>query len=99
MTTMVGCGGSRQSTSSWTCRTVQRIMSGNSPSYCGNCFPNTLAMKAAANNALYLNGPTFIADSGHLAQLGSFCRRRGREARQGEVGLVIGDEYPAFLDF
>jgi hypothetical protein len=34
-----------------------------------------------------------------LNQLGSFCRRMGREARQGEVGLVIGDEYLAFRDF
>jgi hypothetical protein len=26
-------------------------------------------------------------------------RRMGREAHQGEVGLVIGDEYLAFRDF
>jgi hypothetical protein len=43
--------------------------------------------------------PTDIADQGRLAQLGSFCRRMGREAHQGEVGLVIGDEYLAFRDF
>lgn len=40
-----------------------------------------------------------ITDSIRLARLGSFCRRMGREAHQGEVGLVIGDEYLAFRDF
>lgn len=34
-----------------------------------------------------------------LAELGAFCRRMGRETRQGEVGLVIGDEYFAIRDF
>ena len=34
-----------------------------------------------------------------LAELGSFCRRMGREAGQGEVGLVVGDEYFAIRDF
>ncbi len=43
--------------------------------------------------------PADIADADRLSQLGSFCRRLGREARQGEVGLVIGDEYLAFRDF
>lgn len=43
--------------------------------------------------------PADIADAGRLSRLGSFCRRLGREARQGEVGLVIGDEYLAFRDF
>ena len=33
------------------------------------------------------------------AKLGSFCRRMGREANQGEVGLVVGDEYFAIQDF
>ncbi len=40
-----------------------------------------------------------IADSDRLSHLGSFCRRMGREAHQGEIGLVIGDEYLAFRDF
>ena len=40
-----------------------------------------------------------VADPARLAQLGSFCRRMGREAHQGEIGLVIGDEYLAFRDF
>ena len=43
--------------------------------------------------------PADIADADRLSRLGSFCRRLGREARQGEVGLVIGDEYLAFRDF
>ena len=34
-----------------------------------------------------------------LAELASFCRRMGRDARQGEIGLVIGDEYLAIRDF
>ena len=43
--------------------------------------------------------PGDIADPDRLARLGSFCRRMGREDHQGEVGLVIGDEYLAFRDF
>ena len=40
-----------------------------------------------------------IEDSRKLAELGSFCKKMGREARQGEVGLIIGDEYFAIRDF
>ena len=43
--------------------------------------------------------PDAIHDPDRLSRLGSFCRRMGREAHQGEVGLVIGDEYLAFRDF
>ena len=43
--------------------------------------------------------PADIEDSGHLAELGRFCRTMGRDARQGEVGLVIGDEYFAIREF
>jgi hypothetical protein len=43
--------------------------------------------------------PADIAAADRLSQLGSFCRRMGREAHQGEIGLVIGDEYLAFRDF
>ena len=43
--------------------------------------------------------PERIEDAEALAELGSFCRRMGREARQGEVGLVVGDEYFAIRDF
>ena len=43
--------------------------------------------------------PADIADPDRLGRLGSFCRRMGREAHQGEIGLVIGDEYLAFRDF
>ena len=40
-----------------------------------------------------------IEDPRNLAELGAFCRTMGREARQGEVGLVVGDEYFAIRDF
>lgn len=40
-----------------------------------------------------------IEDDDALAELGEFCRRMGRETRQGEVGLVVGDEYFAIRDF
>ena len=43
--------------------------------------------------------PGDIEDPGNLRDLGSFCRTMGRDARQGEVGLVIGDEYFAIRDF
>ena len=43
--------------------------------------------------------PDDLNDPERLAQLGGFCRGMGREARQGEVGLVIGDEYLAFRNF
>jgi hypothetical protein len=43
--------------------------------------------------------PQAIQESKNLAALGAFCRRMGREARQGEVGLVVGDEYFAIQNF
>lgn len=43
--------------------------------------------------------PVDFEDASNLAQLGSFCRRLGREANQGEVGLVVGDDYFAIQDF
>lgn len=43
--------------------------------------------------------PAEIEDATRLAELGRFCRRMGREARQGEIGLVVGDEYFAIRDF
>jgi hypothetical protein len=43
--------------------------------------------------------PVDIEDPKNLAQLGRFCRTMGREARQGEIGLVVGDEYFAIRDF
>jgi hypothetical protein len=43
--------------------------------------------------------PADIQDARNLAELGSFCRRMGREAHQGEIGLVVGDEYFAIHDF
>src|SRR5437868_1058542 len=43
--------------------------------------------------------PADIEDDGNLAELGGFCRKMGRQARQGEIGLVVGDEYFAIRDF
>jgi hypothetical protein len=43
--------------------------------------------------------PEDIEDEQNLAQLAAFCRRMGREARQGEIGLIIGDEYFAIREF
>ncbi len=43
--------------------------------------------------------PEDIQGTANLAELGSFCRRLGREAKQGEVGLVVGDEYFAIRQF
>lgn len=41
--------------------------------------------------------PEDIEDPDNLASLGLFCRRLGREAKQGEVGRVLGNEYFAIL--
>jgi hypothetical protein len=43
--------------------------------------------------------PIDIQNPRKLADLGSFCRTMGRDARQGEIGLVIGNEYFAIRDF
>jgi len=43
--------------------------------------------------------PADIQDDRNLAELGSFCRKMGREARQGEIALVVGDEYFAIRNF
>ena len=43
--------------------------------------------------------PGDIQNPRKLAELASFCRMMGRDARQGEIGLVIGDEYLAIRDF
>jgi hypothetical protein len=43
--------------------------------------------------------PPKSENADNLAELGTFCRKMGREARQGEVGVVIGDEYFAIRDF
>jgi hypothetical protein len=43
--------------------------------------------------------PVDIENGRNLAALGDFCRKLGREARQGEVGMVVGDEYFAIRDF
>ena len=43
--------------------------------------------------------PADIQNERHLAALGAFCRKMGREAHQGEIGLVVGDEYFAIREF
>jgi hypothetical protein len=43
--------------------------------------------------------PVDVQNSRKLAELASFCRKMGRDAHQGEIGLVIGDEYLAIQDF
>ena len=43
--------------------------------------------------------PADIESARNLSEPGSFCRRMDREAHQGEIGLVIGDEYFAIRDF
>ena len=43
--------------------------------------------------------PADIENARNLAEPGSFCRKMGCEAHQGEVGLVVGDEYFAIHDF
>jgi len=43
--------------------------------------------------------PAAITDPASQRELGRFCRRMGRETNQGEIGLVIGDEYFAITDF
>jgi hypothetical protein len=43
--------------------------------------------------------PADIEDSRDLAELGTFCRKMGLETHQGEIGLVVGDEYFAIRNF
>jgi hypothetical protein len=43
--------------------------------------------------------PEDIEHTGKLAELRDFCHRMGREAKQGEIGLVVGDEYFAIRHF
>jgi len=43
--------------------------------------------------------PEAIQANEKLDELARFCRRMGREAKQGEIGLIINDEYLAITDF
>lgn len=43
--------------------------------------------------------PEDIEDDKNLAALATFCRRMGRETKQGEVGLIIDDEYISIRNF
>ena len=60
------------------------------------------------NDALIYDEPVMLhcyVDPKQLASdevqqdLGDFCRRLGRETKQGEVGLIIDNEYFAFTKF
>lgn len=43
--------------------------------------------------------PEAIEDEGNLRRLAAFCRGMGRVANQGEIGLVIADEYFAIRNY
>lgn len=43
--------------------------------------------------------PEAIENKDNQVALGEFCRKMGRETNQGEVGLVVGDEYLAITEF
>ena len=43
--------------------------------------------------------PDVIEDLENQKELARFCRRMGRETAQGEIGLVIADEYLAITNF
>jgi len=43
--------------------------------------------------------PEDIEDDKNLSALATFCRRMGRETKQGEVGLIIADEYISIRNF
>jgi hypothetical protein len=58
--------------------------------------------KLVRDNPVVLNcymPPEEIENPDNLAFLGAFCRQLGRETNQGEVGLMIGDEYIALTNF
>jgi hypothetical protein len=43
--------------------------------------------------------PGDVRDETKLAELGRFCRQMGRETNQGEVGVVVDNEYFAIKNF
>jgi hypothetical protein len=43
--------------------------------------------------------PQSVMDDGNLGLVAAFCRRMGRETRQGEVGLIVDNQYHAFRNF
>lgn len=43
--------------------------------------------------------PEAIQDTDNQQELGRFCRRMGRGANQGEIGVIVGDEYIAVTDY
>ncbi len=43
--------------------------------------------------------PDSIENEQNLSNVAAFCRRMGRQANQGEIGLVIADEYFAIRNY
>jgi hypothetical protein len=43
--------------------------------------------------------PEAIESEANLGALAAFCRKMGRETNQGEIGLVIADEYFAIRNY
>jgi hypothetical protein len=84
------------------CRTasmaLRRKSSSLSSSAFESCTPGSLVTDEPVVMHCYTT-PEDIEDEQNLAQLAAFCRRMGREARQGEIGLIIGDEYFAIREF
>jgi hypothetical protein len=73
-----------------------------SSSSTGSARPSRCSAGCSADEPVVVHcytTPGEIEDPENLAEVGTFCRRMGREAKQGEVGLVIGDEYFAIRDF
>ncbi len=43
--------------------------------------------------------PEAIKDKRNQTEIGDFCRQMGRETNQGEIGVIVGDEYIAVTNF
>ena len=43
--------------------------------------------------------PESIQDRDKQEEIGRFCRKMGRETNQGEIGVIVGDEYIAVTDY
>lgn len=74
----------------------------------GNVFGGATAYPRARGGVLVMDesvvvqcftSPESLNDEGIVAEILSFCRRMGRETKQGEIGLVVDNEYFAITDF
>jgi Helix-turn-helix domain len=63
-----------------------------------NVAVSPLHQGAAVRLHCYVD-PKQLASDRVQEALGDFCRRLGRETNQGEVGLIIDNEYFAFTKF